>query len=420
MCFVKIKPLDFLTFKDGKPFIIGQGFLRKTIFPPTQRTIYGMLRAKILNSLDVNVEEYVTGKRKDIEEIIGSPDWDGESENGSPCFEIGPLFFLKDDEIYLPSPMHIFVRKESGKIKECALANPLVKQNEFMSDLNSLFPAGVVKSSRMSSDKIPPLIRIKDLIKSLEFNSNSINDDSFLAFFEKPEEDNKNFLAFKSRRYGIAMDFSLRKVREHHFYLMETVEFDEATIGFEIKFKNGKKNEMMELLKGNAKLGGEGRPVTIKIDENFNKHKIEPLKTNITTNKLLYYLASPAIYEKGSFYPDFLELSHNGKTIEGKIPDSSKNVKIRLVSAIVNRAIPVGGWNLSEYIKSLIKEKKDDYKSPFYGRPIEWAVPAGSVYFFEIIEGNFNDAYELLNCKSFSKYKKMGLGFGMAGIWKEI
>ena len=79
-------------------------------------------------------------------------------------------------------------------------------------------------------------------------------------------------------------------------------------------------------------------------------------------------------------------------------------VKLKLKSAIVDRWQPISGWDL-------------DKNCP---KPIRRMVPAGSVYFFEVIEGNAKELSKLWLKSVCDKDQDIKDGFGLAlfGIYK--
>ena len=115
-------------------------------------------------------------------------------------------------------------------------------------------------------------------------------------------------------------------------------------------------------------------------------------------NKIRVILATPAMFDKG-WYPDWLDV--NNDTITGKIPNT--DVTVKLISAVTERWQPVSGWNYS------------GQKGP---KPMRRAVPAGSVYFFEIIDGKLNPADIWLKSICCNKQDiNDGFGLVLVGKW---
>lgn len=142
--------------------------------------------------------------------------------------------------------------------------------------------------------------------------------------------------------------------------------------GFLVDFVLDKKYIEEKKLKpeGFLALGGESRAAkyeTIQDEQIAQSDKLtmgDFLNDALTdSNKFKLYLASPAIFNNG-WYPDFLGL------VDGELIGEIDNLRFRLISAVVNKPQTISGWNVAE-------------KKP---RPVVKAVPAGSVYYFELMD----------------------------------
>lgn len=112
-------------------------------------------------------------------------------------------------------------------------------------------------------------------------------------------------------------------------------------------------------------LGGERRLVHWKTSDHhgaFWKSPDDVTKALSKTNRVRMVLATPAVFKRG-WKPAWLN-----EKLEGTPPDSS--VKLKLVGASVQRWRAVSGWSLAP---------------PRGPKPIKRLVPAGGVYFFEVV-----------------------------------
>jgi CRISPR-associated protein Cmr3 len=146
-------------------------------------------------------------------------------------------------------------------------------------------------------------------------------------------------------------------------------------------------------------LGGERRLAEWRGEKDAPKWS-PPEKPNDA--RLRMVLAAPAIFSKG-WLPGWID--ENSR--EGVIPGSS--IKVRLVSAVLDRWKPVSGWN---------------YEKGKHGpKPLRRVVPAGSVYFFEIVDNPGNERsfdWETLWLRSVcddEQDRKDGFGSALWGIW---
>ena len=114
-------------------------------------------------------------------------------------------------------------------------------------------------------------------------------------------------------------------------------------------------------------------------------------------------LATPAIFSQG-WLPQWLNL--DGDSLIGAPYGAPDGLKLKLISACVDRWKPISGWCLE---KGRRGQKK-----------IRRLVPAGSVYFFEVLDGDAKVLVKNLWLRSVCDKKQDRLdGFGLAlwGVW---
>jgi CRISPR-associated protein Cmr3 len=399
MAHLMIEPLDYLTFRDGRPFMVGQDFFRRTIFPPHPRTIMGMLRTRMLLETTSDIDAYYRGdpSSASARELAGDPDWDGDGAGESPSFSLGPIYLVRrstsETTFFLPTPMDFWVHKSNSSI-DYAIAGPM-QQLSARTDLpHGLLPIGLRHEARFSPVSEPwiDIGSLEALLAGLAPGS--------------PKFGKEHLAYHRGRRHGIALDTDRRAALDEHLYLMETIEMnrrDEQGGAWSLCVEVKADKDVLMKFPGMARLGGDGRPVMLEL-LGSSIYMPGPAGIEQTGKYLKYCLVSPAIYCDGSglctpWPPFFAQV--NGR-LEGKLPGS--DVKLRLVASVVGRPLPAGGWNI----------KKGQ------GRPIEWAVPAGSTFFFEVTQGNGKEAIQTLHGKSFSKYALCGFGVGIVGKYDSI
>ncbi len=146
-----------------------------------------------------------------------------------------------------------------------------------------------------------------------------------------------------------------------------------------------------------APLGGERRLAEFsRHDEDSSLWECPEGLPEIDGN-LRLVLATPAMFAKG-WLPDWLDES----TLTGTIPNT--NITAKLISAVTERWQPVSGWS---YERGMTGPK-----------PMRRSVPAGSVYFFRIMNGTL-DAKSLWLKSICTGEKDINDGFGLvlAGKW---
>ncbi|GGE35340.1 hypothetical protein GCM10011391_12580 [Pullulanibacillus camelliae] len=148
-----------------------------------------------------------------------------------------------------------------------------------------------------------------------------------------------------------------------------------------------------------VRLGGEGKLGVIECVSNAPKIPDAPVMNGEKYFKL--YLATPAIFEKG-WLPGWIHTEN----MTGTFTHKKRRVRVKLVSAAVGNHVPVGGFGSVG-----IGQKSDgNYGQKPYPKELRYAVPGGSVYFFELLEGSMADVIRLFHQKCISDYRET-LGF---------
>ena len=138
---------------------------------------------------------------------------------------------------------------------------------------------------------------------------------------------------------------------------------------------------------------------------------LETLSKEPKPKRIRLVLATPAIFTQG-WLPGWLKRS--GEYLEGRPPGAPENLRLRLVSACVDRWRPISGWSLEA-----------DSRGRRGPKAIRRLVPAGSVYFFKVEDGDAGKLAEKLWLEPVSDESQDRLdqdrrdGFGLAlwGVW---
>ncbi|WP_130864415.1 type III-B CRISPR module-associated protein Cmr3 [Bacilliculturomica massiliensis] len=138
------------------------------------------------------------------------------------------------------------------------------------------------------------------------------------------------------------------------------------------------------------KLGGEGKTALVR----NGQHQLAIQVSKKEESRFFkLYLATPAIFKNG-WLPGWIDKA--GMT--GRFSYRKKSVKVRLISACVGRRVPCGGFGF------------DREAGQYRPKELRFAVPAGSVYYFELLQGTIEEAAALFDRKTISDYRE-GLGF---------
>lgn len=365
-----IEPNDILMFRDGKPFSGGDDHFARGSFPPPPSTVYGALRSHILSTAWPEFNTFADKNGiipEHIKKEIGTP-----AKNGS--LTIRQFFIAKkngnDIEKFFPMPRDIAKDKgrENGGVYILKPHNKL--QDAVMTDLPSVLQhlwhptedaleaaAGFLSSSEMAK------YLIGDTPKATEVD----------AIFRTEE------------RTGIGKGRTTRTVETGRLYSVEYFRLSEGC-GFAVEVDNTK------LLpeSGMLRLGGDNRSARYST-VSWNDIAVNSIKEKILeTKRFKLVFTTPAIFNQG-WLPEGID----DKTMQGSI----NGIAVRLISACIGKPIGIGGFNL---VKKMPK-------------PMKKAVPAGSVYYFELKDGNVDALLGNLWLKSISDEKSQE-GFGITLI----
>jgi len=101
MKYIGIKPLDTLYFGGTQP-LEASGNMSVSLFPPTPRTLEGALRTAFLKNQGVSIEDYRTGKKNEVESIIGA-------YGSTSPIKICGIYFDIGDRRYCPAPVNWYL-----------------------------------------------------------------------------------------------------------------------------------------------------------------------------------------------------------------------------------------------------------------------------------------------------------------------
>lgn len=388
-----IEPLDVLFFRDTRPFGAGEIHRAKSLFPPSPYALQGAIRSKILVEQGISFESFRNGKvSQDIKDALGSPEGLGDK------FKMKGAFLVDNT---LPSPQFYFQAPADVLTGENRLAilQPTNKLPDFSWDISSKGLLPIWTRERGPLSPLQGLLSEKELTYYL-----TLDNASLMAEKEKT-------LWASELRVGIGRDKLRGTAEDGKLYMAEFVRLHKGC-GFSIEVEgvNGLLPE-----DGLLSLGGEARCVRYKKTDPINldsiwekvKEKLEEKKKdNIYRFKL--YLLTPAIFDKEyGWLPNFID--------KGSLQGRLGGLQFKLISAAINKPVYIGGWELA---------KKEG------PRPMRKAVPAGSVYFLELLNGGLDELKEIFWFKSilYNDQKgesltmegKIGLGISLTGGWDYV
>ncbi len=189
-------------------------------------------------------------------------------------------------------------------------------------------------------------------------------------------------------KLGIAVDSSSRTSQEGQLYVIKM-----------LRPKNGMRfvADITNLsIKGEEliRFGGESKLARISA---FDQQLDIPL-SRIDSKYFKLYLATPAIFKNG-WLPGWID----PETMDGTFSHKNKSVKLKLITAAVGKRIPIGGFG---HNTKRDKETKKVLYTVDKPSEMRYGLPAGSVYYFRLDDGSFEDVIKLFHGKCISDYRE--------------
>jgi CRISPR-associated protein Cmr3 len=295
------------------------------IFPPYPSVIYGFLRGLYFS--------------ENINEITKA----GESNDPTKNLTIADYRLKNASDFIFPAPLDL-VKPKRGKDGE-------------------LVPLELGKLSIISSCKTSEILISKeesDNDGNYWFGGAALN--RYLKGVQNPK-----FTCFKlvpdtavtEPKIGIGRNDSTHTAGDSMIYRAGMVRLKDISITAKFSFAA---NIDLLKLEGITKIGGEGKAVSYEIKSVEEKEQIElpPLNCNNGKCRFKIYLSTPAVFKNG-WIPQWLDVN----SLKGK--PNGLSSELHLITAAIGKPVFIGGWDIKKGPKPMVK-----------------AVPAGSVYYFEI------------------------------------
>ncbi len=187
-----------------------------------------------------------------------------------------------------------------------------------------------------------------------------------IGSFEKEED-----LITRESKIGIGLNRQSKTTEKGLLYRVEMLRYKDLKIVVDF--------EGLELAdNGLMKLGGEAKGVIYQQINSLDIPQIEKISSNI----FKLYLLTPAIFNNG-WCPSWIKQDEN---FEGNI----NGFKLKLIASATGKYQSIGGFDIQK------REPKKMMK----------AVPMGSVYYFEILEGDRDKVVEAFNLSLISDEKR--------------
>lgn len=359
---IAITPLDTLFFRDGRPFSMGDDTWADGIFPPLPSTIYGTMRSAYI-ACKGSLEKFREGAMRCQ---IGTHD----NEHGN--FRIKGIFIQSGNDVFFPLPRDLVKDEhhENTDSKNRAY-NMGMKTPENLFFTNSITPNLVFPKNTENAESVDG--GFIDEITIGKYLNAQANDFGYSHVHE--------FVSVEPK-IGIKRSNVTHTAEEGHLYRvgmnrLAQINSDKSINEVSILVDYDGLDDFSD--NGMVRPGGEAKSAVIK---KVNTFKIPELsresKARIDEDKKFkLYFATPAIFKYG-WLPDGMD----SKTLIWE----KNGCRLKLLTAAIGKPVMVGGWDMA-------KNKP---------KPMRRAVPAGSVYYFEILAG---DADSVVNTFHYPKDK---------------
>ncbi|MEM1875088.1 MAG: type III-B CRISPR module-associated protein Cmr3 [Candidatus Hadarchaeales archaeon] len=369
---IKIRPIDTLFFRSGRPFSMGDETWSDVIFPPNPSTVYGAIRSfLIFHRGDLN--RFNRGYPD-----IGSPEAKGTMEIS------GPIIYEESDSdtsisaFYFPAPLDMV--KQGHKVVVLSSQNlPAI----FISD-EELFAFRrieriLINRSNKQIKEIKGFITDYDLIDYLngERKEFRIIQESLVYEIETKIGIKRNRIT-KTSEEGFLYQIPLIRLNNKFGFYVHVDEVDNLPN------------------RGFLALGGERKIASFEQAKDNLTQLLNEIKFELNNGTFKVYLATPAIFTQG-WLPSWI----NKKNLIGEF----NGIKLKLVGCSLGRCLKIGGWDLAK------NKPKQTFK----------AVSPGSVYYFKVMENCAAD--EILKAFQMKKISDLlaeeGYGFSFVGVVKK-
>lgn len=230
-------------------------------------------------------------------------------------------------------------------------------------------PLKYIFSSKEDVDSLDRAYLKESRLKRYLLNKN-------IGYFEKEE----SFISRESK-IGIGLNRKTKTTSEGLLYRVEMLRYKDLKIVVDFDGLAFERSGLMQL-------GGEAKGTTFEQIESLDVPKIE----NLSSNRFKLYLLTPALFNKG-WYPSWIDAKND---FIGEI----NGFKLKLIASAIGKYQSIGGFDMKK------REPKEMMK----------AVPSGSVYYFEILEGDTKEVIDFFNSfKITDRLTEEGYGLVMVG-----
>ncbi len=388
--------IDTLFFRESRPMEAPGSSELNSIFPPPMRTVAGAIRTYVGEGEGVDWNSFRDDNQHPLRKKIGYGD-----DFANLHFQ-GVWVHYQGNRLY-PAPRNLMVKKENpgsgdkitavdmlavGPHRKCDIGEKVRlpclpgkdegarEQTIDMSGAKPLQDCWMTASGwrKILSGDVGNLDKKRDIV----------------TLAQLLEEEHRLGIA-RDNQQGIAADGMLYQTCHLRFNEETSISVDLSGL-----------DERLE--SGVVRLGGEGRMAELQPCTLQNNFPVAPEYSQVNSEwckGIILYLLSPMLLTENSlFLPGFTQ----GETNEHLIWQGTLHgITLRLISSVTGKAQREGGWDM-------IKHRP---------RAVQSLVPAGSVFYCEVEDGNIGAAIEALHNQQIGEDQHLGRGHIATGLWLE-
>lgn len=364
---IEINPLDVLFFRDSKPFNRTEDSWANSLSFPNLTTIYGALRT---SHFGCHMEQLKYANR------ANDPTRGLEIKNAALSF---------DNLICYATPADLSCYKERNKL--FFKYSELVK-NEMSSSLS--LKTGLTYSVKKEIHHDYYKEASKVMIRLSKFDLENYFDNDEIEGIDLGNS------IYEESKIGIGRNDLSKTSEDGLLYRIGQIRYQD-NLKIIVEINDG----IIDIPEsGVFQMGGQGKAVSYRILQNNTFLKVDESQSKEKCNRLKIYMKSPAVFRNG-WKPDFL---NEGKNMLEGIVDGKR---VRLIGACIDGYNLVGGYDIESN----------------RAKPLVRCVPAGSIYYMELLEPVEETRIKELNFPCHyqdSTYTKCGFGqaFGIF-YWEE-
>ncbi len=352
----KLTPQDPLFFRDGKPSTIGDDHYLRSLFPPFPSTLYGAVRTRRLIDTEVDLDRLSQDTWSTLPGHL-------RAEVGEwGCFgslQMRGPWLIEGNDICLPAPFDLAlvagVPAEPPQVKEVLRYRPLSADSGNRGGWSH--PLALMAPFRSEAGSWQPVNPVDiDLMTSTGWFLRPAGIGRWLRGDCPLPEDlvHRSQLWQDEIRTGVGLRQGVRSAQESMLYTFGLIRLQRrVALGFETAGTGLQSDGLLQL-------GGDRRVVSLGPGPEFPTAALPPPARSV---RLVIAFVSPALSESGTYPPGFA-----ADQLEGSIA----GFPCRLVAGALPGPVCLGGWDMARG----------------FAKPLRRAIPAGSVFVFEVPEGN--------------------------------